>query len=651
MRDVLVRCGGAQARRPPGTDVLDIDVDAPKGNPGKVRLSLERITVAMVQNVPDALADLVEIACYIYSADQFTRRESSRMPRLGENWRRGFRFVIPVRDLQTWERPAVLKVLADTLGFLSEDTYEFRFVPRQTTTGLQPYLDLTGDGPAPGFTPDKVILFSGGLDSLAGAAQALMKERQRVALVSHQSSPMVRSKQLHLVAALRDRGPPSSLFHVSVLVTKGQREAVEFTQRSRSFLFAALGFVVARLFRRTEITFFENGVMSMNLPIARHVIGSRATRTTHPRVLSNFGKLFSLIAGEEVRVPNPFFWLTKGEVLRRLGEVGCSDLIEPSFSCTRVRSATQTKTHCGLCSQCVDRRFAILAAGLQAHEPVETYAVDLLRGERSPGPDVTLAESYVLTAAAFARLSPVAFAARYGEVFRALPYLEEGSPDLNLHRIHELHSRHGASVAGVIQREVASLSLSEMLSLPKTSLLALVQSNVAEAPVQLDLVETERSASEQAADMKDKPIQRPISFGIDELAKRIIFASGVHLSHSGYQLFKALLSEFDEDQAAGCPADKCRYVPAKKVAERLDVEEHTVRHSVGRTRKALTRMFLEHAHAQLGEQDVIQTRAWEGYRLNPFLDKRPLSFMLGGQPSVKTSRETIAGVTTRRPRH
>jgi hypothetical protein len=135
----------------------------------------------------------------------------------------------------------------------------------------------------------------------------------------------------------------------------------------------------------------------------------------------------------------------------------------------------------------------------------------------------------------------------------------EGSPDLNLQCIYELHSRHGASVARVIQREVASLSLSEMLTLPKTSLLALVQSNVADAPVQLDIVETERSASEQAADLKDKPIQRPISFAIDELAKRIIFASGVHLSRSGYQLFKALLPEFEEGQAEGRPADKYRY--------------------------------------------------------------------------------------------
>jgi hypothetical protein len=103
MRDVLVRCGGAQARRPPGADILDLDVDAPKDGPARVRLSLQHITTPMVENVPDALADLVEIACYVYCADQFTRRESPTMTRLGENWRRRFRFVVPVRDMETWE--------------------------------------------------------------------------------------------------------------------------------------------------------------------------------------------------------------------------------------------------------------------------------------------------------------------------------------------------------------------------------------------------------------------------------------------------------------------------------------------------------------------------------------------------------------------
>ena len=63
---------------------------------------------------------------------------------------------------------------------------------------------------------------------------------------------------------------------------------IEKTQRTRSFLFASLAFVLARMFGKERFTFFENGVISFNLPIAGDVLGARATRTTHPRVIRGF---------------------------------------------------------------------------------------------------------------------------------------------------------------------------------------------------------------------------------------------------------------------------------------------------------------------------------------------------------------------------
>jgi hypothetical protein len=65
-----------------------------------------------------------------------------------------------------------------------------------------------------------------------------------------------------------------------------------------SFLYAALACVVARLFGKTRIRFFENGVVSINLPISEQVVGARATRTTHPVVLERFRRFF----GEPIEV-------------------------------------------------------------------------------------------------------------------------------------------------------------------------------------------------------------------------------------------------------------------------------------------------------------------------------------------------------------
>jgi hypothetical protein len=150
------------------------------------------------------------------------------------------------------------------------------------------------------------VLFSGGLDSFAGSLEAVLGRDERVVLVSHHASNVLASKQNGLVEGLRERARRGRVFHVGVVVNKGGEEAADFTQRTRSFLFATLGFVVARLFRKAEVAFFENGVVSLNLPLAAHVVGARATRTTHPRVLRDFGRLFAAAAERGVRVANPY---------------------------------------------------------------------------------------------------------------------------------------------------------------------------------------------------------------------------------------------------------------------------------------------------------------------------------------------------------
>jgi len=67
-------------------------------------------------------------------------------------------------------------------------------------------------------------------------------------------------------------------------------------------------------------------------------------------------------------------------------------------SCSRVHKMTKYKTHCGVCSQCIDRRFGTLGAGLEEHDPEEMYEVRLLEDERDKDEDRTMAEAYVKTA-------------------------------------------------------------------------------------------------------------------------------------------------------------------------------------------------------------------------------------------------------------
>src|SRR5262245_12354095 len=135
-----------------------------------------------------------------------------------------------------------------------------------------------------------------------------------------------------------------------------------------------------------ELRFYENGITSLNLPPSAQVVGARASRTTHPRVLAGFRTLMTALCGKPFAVESPFQWDTKADVVRRIADAGCGGLIRLSTSCGHTWALrTRTHTHCGVCSQCIDRRFAILTAGQGANDPADGYAVDLLVGERQDG--------------------------------------------------------------------------------------------------------------------------------------------------------------------------------------------------------------------------------------------------------------------------
>lgn len=620
-------------------------MNAPAKSPNRVNLQLADLAGPLADNIPDVLADMLEIAAYVYCADQFTSRGSDLMTNMGAEWRRKFRFKIPVRCLDIWRSTTVHDALVEALRFLTEDEFTFEFVAKAAATGVQPYLGFS-DLAAQAITPDEIILFSGGLDSLAGAVDALIGSQRKVVLVSHQASTMITSKQNNLVAALRNRIGSGQLFHVPVTINKGLEEAAEFTQRSRSLLFATLGVVVARMFGKKTLSFYENGVVSFNLPITEHVLGARASRTTHPRVLVDCGRLFSLLLSDTVHVENPFLWKTKSDVVRVLADRGCADLITETLSCTRVREATRRKQHCGTCSQCVDRRFGILAADLGEYEPSDGYAVDLFVGEHSPGPALAMAESYVLRAQKLATMSEQAFYATYGQLFRALAYLP-GSPDDNARRIHDLHARHGKEVVEVVDRELKNnASLVQALSLPETSLLAMIVSPVAKQPDYADPIENEQSASTQAAIDPPLPARQPLVFAVDRNARKVIFRGGQQLTGGAYALIEALLREFEEDISSGKPHANFRFVKADLLAQRLGINEQSLRQRVSRTRKNLEKQFLLIANTPLDEDDVIQNEEWKGYRINPYLLLVQLAQLQDGASTATMSQVDQVPVTT-----
>ena len=107
----------------------------------------------------------------MYCADQSMSRGGRTWRRDGKYWRRDFAFHIPVRNPEIWNDANVKERLANVLSFFSEDNYEFSF--RRLEKEIQSNLYLGYYKDVPRFQADSVILFSGGLDSLAGAADEI----------------------------------------------------------------------------------------------------------------------------------------------------------------------------------------------------------------------------------------------------------------------------------------------------------------------------------------------------------------------------------------------------------------------------------------------------------------------------------------------
>jgi hypothetical protein len=617
MPERLVVCGGLLAGRN-RQGALSLDVNAAVGSPNRVNLALDHLSKRLAADVPDVLTDLLELAAYVYCADQFTKRGTIKMARMGADWRRQFSFKIPVRRPDIWCKSEICEALIDTLSFLSEDQFKFEFVKAPTAVPLQSYLPFD-DASDPATSADEVILFSGGLDSLAGAVDTIVGRGKRAILVSHRGSNMIASKQNDLVEALRQRTSPNSFFYVPVAINKGREEAAEFTQRTRSFMFAVLGLIVAHMFGRSDLSLYENGIVSVNLPIAEHVLGARASRTTHPRVLTDLSRLFSLVLSDAFTVNNPFVWKTKSEVVQVLSQRQCPDLVGRTFSCTRVREATRTRQHCGACSQCIDRRFGILAAALSESDPAHNYAIDLFTGERQPGPALTMIESYVLRAQKLATMSQDSFVATYGQILRVLPHLP-GSVEENARKIWDMHRRHGQEVISIVDNELkAHASVDTMSALPTSSLLSMVFSPIAQQPAYADAIEFEPAAAEQAdRDTSEYSYQR-LQFGIDSKSRKVVFERGLEFDGAVFELIAALMPEFEADLNAGTFHDQYQFVSAKTLARRLAIDEQSLRQRVSRSRKKLERGFLHAFDRQLDAADVIENQGWKGYRLNPHL--------------------------------
>ena len=284
---------------PAWTERYRVDLDA-IGDNNNVNVRFEDVARAFQHNVSPRLMDFLEIASYVFTADCSTQRGQWKNERDEEPWGRDLAFVIGVREPEFWDTPKVKSLMQEVLRFLSNDSYSFQFVPLEKDRRVQtPYFEWDQED-WPFHKPDRVLMFSGGLDSVAGIVETAASGGKSV-LVSHRPVTTLDARQKKLFGELQKKFP-GQLIHVPVWINKNEGYSREPTQRTRSFLFAALATLVGQSIEARGIRFYENGVLSVNLPVAEEVLRARASRTTHPVSLHLLSSLATAVTGRELLI-------------------------------------------------------------------------------------------------------------------------------------------------------------------------------------------------------------------------------------------------------------------------------------------------------------------------------------------------------------
>jgi hypothetical protein len=410
---------------------------------------------------------------------------------------------------------------------------------------------------------------------------------------------------------LRDRIGAKRVLDVPVWVNLDESLSHEHTRRTRSFLFAALGAVSSRLFGLDRIQFFENGVVSLNFPPMAQIVGARATRTTHPQVLCGYRILMSALFGCAFDVVNPFLWMTKAEVVARIAANGFGDLISHTRSCTRVREMTIHNPHCGHCSQCIDRRFAVLAAGQEHNDPDEAYKVDLFTDDRPAGPDREIALAYIRSASDINRMADVAFFTRYGEASRVVGFFSEPAATV-AERIFDLHRRHAAAVCTVFERAISFHAAALRAGiLPSSCLLFLIVSHRG-ADAGTRYPERDQSAAQT---IRTRP---EIRIAIDENRRCVVFGRWGEIKGVGADLLISLAGPHREAMSGERAPENYPFTETGQLLIELRIETaETLRRRVLRCRNEIERRARDAGDAPPSIDAVIETNQRHGYRLNP----------------------------------
>ena len=371
---------------------LNIDSD---DKPNNIRLILNNIKGII--NKDELAIDLLRIASYVYIGDCQISRGGLKDP-FDEQWNKSLHFYIPVLNPEFWNQKTIKENLQDTLSFLVGHKYDFDF-SSLSKKDRKLFLDVINKKTISREPVECISMFSGGIDSLLSTVQLLEKKLHPL-LLTHEATAKLGHYRSSLVEEL-NKSYNKRLTHWEIPISNHNQSAKENTQRSRGFLYAVIGLCYARCLGLKNVFLSDNGIVSFNLKHSAQNIGTLITRSTNPRFIEFVNSLSSAIWGnrDAPEVENSLLWYTKADVIKELKDLHKANWLSLSTSCAATMFINKAEPYCGVCSQCVDRRFAVEWNKLSNdEEPRFHYKVDIFRDnladKRAKGIGKTHVENY-----------------------------------------------------------------------------------------------------------------------------------------------------------------------------------------------------------------------------------------------------------------
>jgi 7-cyano-7-deazaguanine synthase in queuosine biosynthesis len=472
------------------------------GDTNERSVRITQVTTRVIDRLPPRAQDLLALATYASAIDQRIDRGTTAIDVHRQRWRRRLHVAMPVQDLDFWSQPEIVALVQQALYVASEDTWRFSFT-QASVDFVQPSLFPPGT-PRRYEGADTVVLFSGGMDSLCATVSAMAEDGCRPLVVSRGSSNHVDKWQTDLLARLRRSFPTWELPHIVFTMNQRNLPKPESSQRTRAFLYAALGAAIAASDGIDRIILADNGYVSLNPQISGAITGALASRGTHPMFLRVMNQLLRHVFTDHMTLENPLRYATRAEALSLLTHHGQGALIADTRSCGKHRGPERTRhvPHCGGCSQCVDRRTAVIRAMLEDVDPRSRYGIDIFT-DTLPNGDI---RDFVVSYFQFAQDLHERDADTVLEMMSLDTCLDPDSPDVTTDAIQlaDVLVRHSQEAVTVLsdmyRRHAADLGANR---LAEGSLLRLL-------PDSAPLISTrERTQSAQPSSLVDQQMEPP----------------------------------------------------------------------------------------------------------------------------------------------